>query len=118
MNKQQARILGKSRWIFDTNLEPFLNVLSWMVKYKFEYWDWEVISNGVLHTGVEADKWYDYEFSGEITVKMRIARDVGSSVVWVDVDLPDKYQATYKIVTETFCNFLLEDAAKRSNPYE
>jgi Cysteine-rich CPCC len=118
MNKQQARILGKSRWISETNLEPFLTTVSWIVKYKFDDRDWEVMSKGVLQTDAEADKWYSYEFSGEQTAKMRIARDVGSSVIWVDVDLAEEHQRTYSIITDIFSVFLLETSAKRKNPYE
>ena len=73
-------------WILKRNLKPFIETVSGFVGYGFDTWDWDAIRCGVKGTDIEADRWYAYELLGERLIKLLLASDPGSSVVFVRVD--------------------------------
>jgi hypothetical protein len=75
-----------SGWIIDQNLKPFLEILSAFVQYDFDNSDWDAVSLGIQETDSERGVWLDYPLSGDTTIKLRLARDVGTSVIFVRVE--------------------------------
>lgn len=71
-------------WIIDDNLEPWLVVVAGFVGAHFDANDRAAIEGGVDGTDVERDAWFEYAFSGTATLNVRLARDPGSSVVFVE----------------------------------
>ena len=90
-----------ANWVFEENLRPFLLSLSWFVDYDFAPDDWTVIRYGVEASDQEADRWYEYEFAGQYHAVLWLARDPGSSVVHVRVEVPaavvPKVEAAFEI---------------------
>jgi hypothetical protein len=73
-------------WVWESNVHPFLRVLSWYVGYDFDLTDWEVISLGLEDTDDEKpDRWYTYELFGVATVGVQMARCRGDGIVMLRV---------------------------------
>ena len=75
-------------WVYDENLRPFLLSLGWFVGYDLDVDDWTAIRYGIEGTDQKADRWFDYEFAGQQRAVLWLARDPGSSVVHVRVEVP------------------------------
>jgi len=90
-----------ANWVFEENLRPFLLALSWFVDYDFDPDEWAAIRYGVEASDQEADRWYEYEFAGQQHAALWLARDPGSSVVHVRVEVPaavvPKVEAAFEI---------------------
>ena len=74
-------------WIFDKNLQSFVEVLAFLAGYALydEDYDWVAIEYGVKATDEDANKWYTYAFAGTRPLEFDLACNVGSSVVSVRV---------------------------------
>ena len=72
-------------WVFDSAVLSFMAFLARWVGYAFDELDGEAIDAGVSATDAEADRWFEYPLPGEPALRVRLARDVGTSVVHVRV---------------------------------
>ncbi len=70
--------------IIDNNLEPWLAVVASFVGAQLDADDRAAIEHGMSDTNVERKAWFEYAFSGTETLNVRLARDPGSSVVFVE----------------------------------
>jgi hypothetical protein len=68
-------------WIFQENLESFLELLTWIAGCKFNEWDFNAVVAGIEGTNYDLDTWFKYEFEGtKRSVAFEVADDPGSSV--------------------------------------
>lgn len=74
-------------WVFAENLRPFLLSLGGFVGYDLGADDWTAIRHGIEPTDEEAERWFEYEFAGKQQAALWLARDPGSSVVHVRVEV-------------------------------
>jgi hypothetical protein len=84
-------------WLFEDNLLPFLTVLAWIVEYDFDLDDWTAISHGVRGTNDKADQWYEYEFSGAQSARIWFACADGSTVMNVQIEVPEILKAQIEL---------------------
>jgi hypothetical protein len=103
----QARAI-LADWISEENLRPFLTALSWIVRYRFDDGDWTAISLGVSDTNGDTDRWYDYEFAGELRAQMLLARDRGSGVIRLRLDVPHEAEESIKLALAIFQHFRIQ----------
>ncbi len=78
-----------TNWVFDENLRPFLASLGWFVGYDFDPDDWTAVGVGIEATDQEKGSWFDYVFVGRHRACMKLARDPGTSVVHIQIDVAD-----------------------------
>ena len=77
-------------WIFEQNLEAFLEMLAYIAGCKLNDWDFAAVVAGIPGTNDETGKWFAYEFVGNRRiVKFDIADDPGSSVLHFRVVVPE-----------------------------
>jgi hypothetical protein len=71
-------------WVYESNLRPFLEAVSWLAGYGFDDLDWEAVTFGLQRADDwDSDQdWFDYEL-GAVAVRLR-----GVFVVYVEVDTP------------------------------
>ena len=73
-------------WVWESNVHPFLRMLSSYVGYGFDPTDWEVISLGLEETDDEdTNRWYTYELFGAAPVGLQMARCIGDGIVMLRV---------------------------------
>ena len=73
-------------WVWESNVHPFLRVLSGYAGYGFDPTDWEVISLGLEETDDEdPNGWYSYELIGVSRVGLQMARCLGDGIVLLRV---------------------------------
>src|SRR5262245_42665133 len=70
-------------WICEENLNPFLEIIAGHAGYGFGPDDWTAIRFGIQDTDEERGRWYEYEFPASQPMRLRLARDPGSSVLFV-----------------------------------
>jgi hypothetical protein len=96
-----------SGWIIDQNLKPFLETLSGFVQYDLNDSDWDAVSFGIRETDSERDVWFDYRLIGNTTIKLRLAHDVGTSVIFVNVqtgaNIGTKVARQSRLCSVTYC---------------
>ena len=68
-------------------------ILSFIAEYKFDNDDYIAVSNGIKNTDFESNIWYEYSIIGAYTIDLKIAHDVGSSVIQIIIDtkIDEKY---------------------------
>jgi hypothetical protein len=96
-------------WIFDENLRPFLTALGWIVGYQFDNDDWEAISLGVRDSDGETGRWYEYEFHGQHSSKLVLARDPGTSVLQVRASVPAELEPQIRLAVFIFQRYHARD---------
>jgi hypothetical protein len=87
-------------WIFEWNLRPFLEIAARRVGYGFGQDDWNAIHLALPVTDHEHDRWYEYEFGGPHPIRIRLAEDPGSSVVFVEVSCDPDTENELRVVIE------------------
>ncbi|MEH2417435.1 hypothetical protein [Nostoc sp.] len=87
-----------TNWIFDKNLKPLIEILAMFCDYKIDQDDLDTIYSGVKKTDYEKDVWFEYEYTG--TLKFKVAQDVGSSVIFVDVLADEGLEAKVAVAIE------------------
>lgn len=75
-------------WIWRDNLVPVLDLLASLAGHRFDDDDLNAVELGIRDTDCDADRWFEYEFSGKITVKVYIAEDRGANVRMLKVESP------------------------------
>lgn len=92
-------------WIIDDNLEPWLAVVAGFVGAQLDADDIAAVDWGLGGTDVERDAWFEYAFAGLETLNVRLARDPGSSVLFVEARAASPDEALdilVKTATEIF----------------
>lgn len=92
-------------WIYRDNLRPFLTALGWVVGYNFDEVDWEAICHGLRETNAEADRWFEYELSGNYRAAFSLALDDGS-VVMARIGVPSELESQIRLLREFCATFL------------
>lgn len=92
-------------WIFEENIFAFLTVLSWLAKYPFDEADWNAIKMGLKKTDYESETWYDYKFCGDSDIEFRLAQDVGSSVVFMEIKSEQVVASRLELAMDIFSQF-------------
>ncbi|MEH1938521.1 MAG: hypothetical protein V7L14_33420 [Nostoc sp.] len=87
-----------TNWIFDNNLKPFIEVLAMFCGCEIDQDDLDAIYSGVKKTDYEKDVWFEYEYTGSLEFK--VAQDVGSSVIFVDVLADEALEAKIAVAIE------------------
>lgn len=88
------------KWIIDKNLKPCCEILAAYVSYDFDDGDWQAILIGVEKTNIEQNVWFDYPLIGNETVRFRIANDVGTTVVFVDIQTSEKLESQMNVAID------------------
>lgn len=91
-----------SAWIFEGNLRPLFETLSWLVGYDFEQSDWLAIRTGVIDTNQEEGKWYEYALGSSSEVEVSVASDRGSSVVHIELHCQPELKARASVALSIF----------------
>lgn len=74
-------------WIFQDNLQFFLEFLAWIAGSRLEEWDFFTVKRGIEGTNCEEDRWFCRAIVGKKrTVSLQIADDPGSSVYAVRIE--------------------------------
>ena len=73
-------------WILEENIKPLLETVAGFAGTKLDKWDWDAITLGLKSTHHEDDQWFDYQFKGDHSVNIRLAREPGTSVLFVEVE--------------------------------
>ena len=68
---------------FGENLRPFFRFAAEQVDYDFDDLDWGAVVEGLQATDLEADAWFEYPLAGSRPLEVAVAKDVGSTVVFV-----------------------------------
>ncbi len=92
-------------WVFADNLRAFLMALSWFLGHPFDDDNWTASHHGVEGTDEEAGRWFDYEFTGEHTARLRLAADRGTSVIHVRVEVPATAEPKVEAAISIFQHF-------------
>ncbi|WP_445626372.1 hypothetical protein [Nostoc sp. DSM 114167] len=87
-----------TNWIFDKNLKPLIEILAMFCDCKIDRDDLDTIYSGVKKTDYEKDVWFEYEYTGSL--KFKVAQDVGSSVIFVDVLADEGLEAKVAVAIE------------------
>jgi hypothetical protein len=87
-----------SRWVFEENLRPVLEILARSAGYNFDERDWTAVRYGVQATDYEGEHWYDYEFVGVHRVALGVARDEGSCVIFIRCESDAEIERTADVV--------------------
>ena len=98
-----------SDWIIEDNLKPLLETLATFAGYSLDAWDWDAVQLGIKGTDVERGDWYEYELSGNRPVRIRIAKDVGSSVIFIDVNVDGELDAKVAAAMEIMQTYHLTE---------
>ena len=99
-----------SGWIYEENLRPFLEALSWFVGYSSNEDDWVAISHGVKNTFAEKGLWYDYSFVGTCTAHFKVAHDEpGTGIIVLQVNVPQPLNPKLEAAIEIMQHFNLLD---------
>ncbi|MEH2199429.1 hypothetical protein [Nostoc sp.] len=85
-------------WIFDNNLKPFFEILAMFCSCKIDQDDLDTIYSEVKKTDYEKDVWFEYEYSEGLELK--VAQDIGSSVIFVDVLADEGLKAKIAVAIE------------------
>jgi hypothetical protein len=96
-----------SGWIIDVNLRPFCEIVGAFSGAGLDSWDWDAIHLGVKETDVEKNAWFDYEFVGKHPVKIRVAHDVGTSVLFVDAMANEEIESKVRVAIEIMQSYRL-----------
>ncbi|WP_448266650.1 hypothetical protein [Nostoc sp. DSM 114159] len=87
-----------TNWIFDKNLKPLIEILAMFCDCKIDQDDLDTIYSGVQKTDYEKDVWFEYEYTGSL--KFKVAQDVGSCVIFVDVLADEGLEAKVAVAIE------------------
>ncbi|MBD2092947.1 hypothetical protein H6F67_24160 [Microcoleus sp. FACHB-1515] len=94
----------KQDWIFEENRFSWLEIVASFCGYAFEAGDRDAFEVGIQNTNHEQERWFDYEFSSFSSLKLQLARDLGSSVIFAKAhcspDLQPKIATTTQIAQE------------------
>jgi len=112
MRREEQTVKG---WISEDNLEAFLTVIGWLAGCDFDPPDWDAISMGMLRSDYEANSWYDYEFFGKSKACLRLAKDPGTCVVFVEITLPVELVTRVKLSIDIFAHFHLQEGGITNN---
>jgi hypothetical protein len=72
-------------WVLEDNLRPWLEIVSGIVGYAFDDWDWDAVQAGVVDTDSEHGPWYEYPLGARPTT-IRLAREPGTAIVAVSLE--------------------------------
>lgn len=102
-------------WIYVDNLQPFLTVLGWLVKYEFDSMDWDAIQPAALKTSVEKNSWFEYVFIGEQTAKLKIALADGCCLYEIVLDIPSEIKDRIDLAVSMLTEFNLGTSTSRDH---
>jgi len=99
-----------ANWIWSDNLRPFVDVLAWLCEYDLADGEWDTISHGVNESDSDAtpERWYEYEFHGSGVVRFRMARDSGTNVLNVHLDVADSLGEKIGLALDLMNQYRLE----------
>lgn len=87
-----------SNWIWsEANLEPMIESIAFLAGYDLLPDEVTALRYGVADSDAEQDQWYEYEFNGDESIKLRLGQDVGTDVLHVRIDCSE----TFKPIAET-----------------
>lgn len=75
-----------SDWIWRDNLIPVLDLLASLVGHQLDSEDIGAVLLGVCGTDADAERWFGYEFSGRLKLKIWVADDIGTDVRMLRVE--------------------------------
>jgi hypothetical protein len=88
--------------ILSENLEPFLNVLSWLIGYSIDDDDWKAINNDLLDGGGGS-----YEFAGNQKLKFDVSLNGNTDGMKVTVAVPHELESQVELAVAIFQHFRL-----------
>jgi len=100
-----------ANWVFTDNLRPFLLSLGWFVGYALDEDDLAAIGFGIEATDEEADRWFEYDFAGELPARLHLAVDPGTSVIHLRIEVPAIAEPKVEAALAIFQHFRVQPAA-------
>jgi hypothetical protein len=82
------RVAIGNNWFLRDNLAPFVRFVAGRATYDLLPEEMQAIEVGVRETDQERERWYDYELTGDRSVRLSFAIDPGSSVVFWRAECP------------------------------
>lgn len=78
-----------ANWIYEENLQPFLEILGLIIDYQFDPAEIVLIQADVRESDGDADCWFEYQMPGvRYSCHIRLAHDLGTHVIQLQIDLP------------------------------
>ena len=75
-----------ANWILQENIKPLLGTISRFVGAELNNWDWDAITLGLKNTDHEHGQWFDYQFQARDSVKVRLALERGTELLFVELE--------------------------------
>ena len=90
-----------SDWVYESNLRPFLEAVSWLVGYGFDDLDWEAVTAGLQRADDRGsdEEWFDYKL-GTVAVRVR-----GVFIVYVEVETPPELDRGVEVAAMVMQNY-------------
>lgn len=108
VGESPARSESKSMrdWIFEENLVPWLEMTARIAKYELHPAEPQAFVHGLKDTDSEHGRWFEYEFHA---VRLNVARDPGTSLLSVELNLPAALVPRIETVTEVAQSYQLRE---------
>ena len=90
-----------SYWILENDLIPFIELLSEASNYSFDENDETAIQLGVKETDYETELWYEYSLETDSEIKLKLAKDLGTDVVFFEIYGPQNIIDRMSIILDT-----------------
>jgi len=94
-----------------TTSSPWPTSLGWFVGYDFDPDDWQAIETGLRETDGDAGRWYNFEFAGRLVARLWLAKDHGTAVVQIKIDVDDQVQPRVEASIAILQHFRFRDPA-------
>jgi len=101
-----------SDWVYESNLRPFLEAVSWLVGYGFDDLDWEAVTFGLQRADDRGsdEEWFDYKL-GTVAVRVR-----GVFIVYVEVETPPELDRGVEVAAMVMQNYHWTPTATEGPP--
>lgn len=92
-------------WIWQQNLWPFVETAASFVGVTPDDYDSEAIEHGLSHTDVEQDHWFAYSFGTSLSLRLALAQDVGTEVLFVQAEAGADASVNMNVAIQIFQNY-------------
>ena len=95
-------------WVLEENIKPLLETVTGFAGAKLDDWDWDAITLGLKSTNHEHGQWFDYQFQGNESVKIRLAQERGTEVLFVEVESIPRIESQCGVALSIMQNYRLK----------
>jgi len=95
-------------WILEENIKPLLETVARIAGAQLDNWDWDATTVGLKNTDHERGQWFDYQFQGNHSVKIRLAREHGTSVLFVELESNAQIESQCAVALTIMADYRLQ----------